>query len=185
MKEPKCSFCGEPGHYKINCFKAPRAPIKSAVKELKRSPIKRSATKSSIYTSKPKPRLKTSLNRRKELVKELDRVFSLYIRMKAAINGVARCVTCGDKDSWKLMDCGHFIVRGKVGTRWDEQNCHVQCRRCNRVNQGNIKRYKLFLQARYGREIIDILKKRSKNRVETYEIEAMIKIYKKKVLLYK
>ena len=182
MKKPKCSFCREYGHYKINCFKAPRAPIKSAVKPLKRTPIARSATKTAIYPSKPK-RLNTKpVARRKLLVKELDTIFSRYIRIKASNDGVARCVTCGVRDSWKLMDNGHYLVRGKLGTRFDERNCHVQCRKCNRLGQGMMTQYTLFMKARYGQSVIDELKAKSRDPIKTYELEGMIKYYKEKLL---
>jgi len=183
MKEPKCSFCKEVGHYRINCFKAPRAPIKSALKPLKRTPIKRSATKTAIYPSKPKPLNTKPVARRKQLIQELDTIFSRYIRMKESIDGVARCVTCGTRDSWKMMDNGHYIVRGKIGTRFDERNCHVQCRRCNRLEQGKTRQYTLFMRARYGQAVIDELKVKSKQGIKTFELEAMIKYYKEKVLI--
>ena len=183
MKKPKCSFCREYGHYKINCFKAPRAPIKSAVKPLKRTPIKRSATKTAIYPSKPKPLNTKPVARRKQLVQELDTIFSRYIRIKESSDGVARCVTCGVRDSWKLMDNGHYIVRGKLGTRYDERNCHVQCRRCNRLEQGRTRQYTLFMRARYGQAVIDELTIKSRQGIKTFELEAMIKYYKEKVLI--
>jgi hypothetical protein len=182
VKEPKCSFCKEVGHYRINCFKAPRSPIKSNIKELKRTPLKRSATKTAIYASKPVKSLTKPVSRRKQLIKELDGHFSRYIRMSAAIDGVARCVTCGNRDSWKLMDNGHFLVRGKIGTRFDERNCHVQCRNCNRRLQGNMKQYELFMRARYGQKVIDELKSICRNNIPTYELEGMIKHYKAKLL---
>lgn len=182
MKEPKCSFCGKTGHYKINCFEAPRKPIKSNVKQLKKTPLKRPATKTSVYPSKPKPSLRTPVSQRKQYIKELDSIFSKYIRLKASKNGVAMCVTCAKFDSWKFMDCGHFIVRGKIGTRFDERNCHVQCRDCNRLKQGNMKRYEQYMKAKYGPKILDELKVKSKTSLKTYEIEAMIKYYKEKLL---
>ena len=182
MKEPKCSFCKETGHYKINCLRAPRTPIKSSQKPLKRTPIKRSATKTAIYPSKPKPRSTKPVARRKILIQDLDTVFSKYIRMKAATDGVARCVTCGIRDSWKLMDNGHYLVRGKLGTRYDERNCHVQCRKCNRLGQGMMKQYTLFMRARYGQSVIDELKAKARDPIKTYELEAMIKYYKEKLL---
>ncbi len=40
------------------------------------------------------------------------------------------------------MDCGHFHSRRNMNTRWDEENCHGQCRRCNRFEQGNLLDYR-------------------------------------------
>ena len=182
MKEPKCSYCKKTGHYKINCFEAPRSPIKSNIKELKRTPLKRSATKTAIYASKPVKSLTKPVSRRKQLIKELDGHFSRYIRITASIDGVARCVTCGDRDSWKLMDNGHYISRGKMGVRYDVRNCHVQCRKCNRMKQGNIAQYTAFMKLRYGQSVIDELRDKSRQKIQTYELEAMIKYYKEKLL---
>lgn len=178
-----CKWCNGTNHFSIQCFKAPRTPIKSSQKPLRRTPIKRSATKTAIYPSKPK-RLNTKpVARRKQLVQELDTIFSRYIRMKESIDGVARCVTCGTRDSWKMMDNGHYIVRGKMGTRFDERNCHVQCRKCNRLEQGKTKQYTLFMRARYGQAVIDELKIKSRQPVKTFELEGMIKYYKEKLLI--
>lgn len=182
MKEPKCSYCGEIGHYKINCFKVPKKPIKTGVKSLYKAPARRLVTKTAIYPSKPKPLRTKPVSRRKLLIKELDTIFSLYIRRKASQDGVASCVTCWKKDSYKFMDCGHFLVRGKIGTRYDEKNCHVQCRDCNRYKQGNMKNYKIFMLNMYGQSGIDALKEKSKQSIPTFELEAMLKYYKEKLL---
>lgn len=73
---------------------------------------------------------------RKYLVTKLDIVFSQYIRRKDAINEIAICVTCGKKDSWKKLQCGHFASRRHYSTRWDELNVGVQCYSCNVMQQG-------------------------------------------------
>lgn len=182
MKEPKCSFCKELGHYRINCFQAPRTAIKPSSKPLKKTPLRRPATKTAIYPSMLKKLNTRPVSRRKQLIKDLDTVFSQYIRRTNSINGVARCVTCGKYDSWKSMDCGHFIVRIKIGTRFDERNCNVQCRVCNRQLQGNMKSYTLYMKAKYGIGIVDELKAKSSESLRTYEIEAMLKHYKEKLL---
>jgi hypothetical protein len=38
--------------------------------------------------------------KRSTIVKNLDTVFSQYIRRKDAIDEIAECVTCGKKDHW-------------------------------------------------------------------------------------
>ncbi len=59
--------------------------------------------------------------------KKLDHSFSQWIRIKDSVNGVATCVTCGAKSDWKHMQNGHYIARNHMATRYDEQNCNVQC----------------------------------------------------------
>ena len=54
--------------------------------------------------------------------RELDRVFSLYIRKRDP-----KCACCGRP----AEVCGHFIPRGKLATRWDEDNCFGWCEDCN------------------------------------------------------
>jgi len=73
---------------------------------------------------------------RKSLVTKLDTVFSQYIRRKDAVNEIATCVTCGKKDHYKKLQCGHFMSRRHYSTRWEENNVGVQCYGCNITNQG-------------------------------------------------
>jgi len=58
--------------------------------------------------------------------RELDRVFSLYIRKRDP-----KCVCCGRPTEV----CGHFIPRGKLATRWDDDNCFGFCSDCNGLEQ--------------------------------------------------
>jgi hypothetical protein len=82
--------------------------------------------------------------KRSTLVKKLDAVFSQYIRQKDSVNEIATCVTCGKKDNWKKLQCGHFQSRRHYSTRWEESNVGVQCYGCNITNQGQ-----QFLFAKY------------------------------------
>lgn len=80
-----------------------------------RTPLKRS-TKPKVK-SKSKKRQKTQA----QLKKLLDSIFSVYIRQKYP----AECYTCGKKDV--SLQCGHFISRSYLATRFDENNCRPQC----------------------------------------------------------
>ena len=73
---------------------------------------------------------------RSKIVKKLDAVFSQYIRQKNAINEIATCFTCGKQDHWKKLQNGHFQSRRFYSTRWNEQNCQVQCSGCNVFKYG-------------------------------------------------
>lgn len=91
----------------------------------------------------------------KALKKELDKVFSEYIRRREANpEGVTRCFTCGKIGTWESMDCGHYESRAHLSTRWDEENCHVQCKGCNIFKSGNYPAYAVKLQEMYGDGIL-------------------------------
>ena len=71
------------------------------------------------------------------LVAKLDKVFSLYVRQKDKDdNGGVKCYTCDAYKHWKDMHCGHFISRVYYSTRWEVDNCRVQCPSCNLYHQG-------------------------------------------------
>lgn len=82
------------------------------------------------------------------LVSDLDLVFSRYIRLKNAdINGISECYTCGKREEYTKQQCGHYISRSSMATRFLEQNCRVQCKSCNEYKSGNIDEYTKRLEA--------------------------------------
>ena len=86
-----------------------------------------------------------------KLKKELDKWFSLYIRLRTATDsGMVNCFTCDKLDHFKKMQCGHFQSRRHHITRWDEQNCQVQCVKCNMFEQGNQWKFGLRIDLKYG-----------------------------------
>jgi len=86
-----------------------------------------------------------------KLKKELDKWFSLYIRLRDATEqGIAQCFTCGKIDHYKRLQCGHFQSRRHHATRWNEQNCQVQCVKCNMFEQGEQWKFGIKLNAKYG-----------------------------------
>jgi hypothetical protein len=116
---------------------------------------------------------------RKNLIKELDTIFSQYIRLRFAKNEIAECVTCGKKDHWKKLQNGHFMSRSNYSTRWDENNCQVQCVVCNVYRAGEQYKYSLFL----GNKLAEELYIKSKEIVKFADVELidMIEFYKEKV----
>ena len=110
--------------------------------------------------------------KRSQLVKKLDAVFSQYIRQKDAVNEIATCVTCGKKDHWKKLQCGHFQSRRHYATRWDENNVGVQCYGCNITNQGQ-----QFLFAKYlGLDKAEEMVLKSKQTVKFSDSDLLEKI---------
>lgn len=116
---------------------------------------------------------------RKNLIKELDIVFSQFIRLRYAKNEIAECVTCGKKDHWKKLQNGHFMSRSNYSTRWNEDNCQVQCMGCNVFKQGEQYKYSLYL----GNNLSEELYIKSKQIVKFADVELIdiIDYYKQKV----
>jgi len=128
----------------------------------------------------PKSKKKPS---RSKLVKKLDAVFSQYIRLKDSVDEIATCFTCGKKDHWKKLQNGHFQSRKHYATRWDEQNCQVQCAGCNVFRYGEQFLFAKYLDERFYAGLSDELYIKSKQIVKftNSEIEEMILKYKKLV----
>lgn len=83
---------------------------------------------------------------RKALVKELDRVHSLFIRKV----GGNICVVCGKKEN---PTCGHLLTRTSYSTRWDtapDGNCHVQCKGCNYNHESRPQKFTMWYINRFG-----------------------------------
>ena len=121
---------------------------------------------------------------RKTLIKNLDKIFSEYIRKRYANkNGFTNCVTCGKKDHWKNLQCGHFISRKQLATRFDELNCQTQCVGCNVFKYGEQYKFSLFLNAHYGENTAEELYNKSKKITRLTNVELLDKIqyYKEKV----
>lgn len=120
---------------------------------------------------------------RKKLIKELDKVYSIYIRQTKSQDGIGTCVTCGKQDEWKYMQNGHFYTRGRFPTRWDDDNCHIQCTRCNIFLKGNYIEYTKYMIDSYSREFIDELKRKSLSsaKIPTPEIAELMEKYKAEI----
>jgi len=105
---------------------------------------------------------------RKYLVKKLDTLFSLYIRLKSADkNGIVKCYTCNTKRHYKdYMQCGHFISRRHYITRWKETNAKPQCYSCNCGDQGRQYQFALNLNKEYGYDIAQELLQESKKAIK-------------------
>ena len=117
---------------------------------------------------------------RKNLVKRLDQVFSLYIRLRDSNNQMVKCFTCEKVSHYrKNMQCGHFQSRAKYSTRWDPNNCEVQCYGCNVMQQGKQYQFGLNLDKKYGDGTAQKLLIKSQKTVKfsDHDLQEMIKYY--------
>ena len=119
---------------------------------------------------------------------KLDRIFSEFIRLRDSDNkGYCRCISCGKIEFWKNVDCGHYVNRSHMGTRYSERNCNAQCRKCNRFDEGNNIGYTRGLISKYGVKVINELdaKKHTISKLTAFDYEIMIDHYKKEVAKFK
>lgn len=116
------------------------------------------------------------------LVKKLDAVFSIYIRRRFAVNDIAKCVTCGKEDHWKSLQCGHFMSRKHMSTRWNEDNCQVQCAGCNVFRYGEQYKFSLYL----GNNLSEQLHIKSKEvcKFTEVELQELIQHYTHQISLF-
>jgi len=117
---------------------------------------------------------------RSKLVKQLDTIFSTYIRRKNSVNDIATCFTCGKEDHYKKLQNGHFQSRRHYSTRWDETNCQVQCAGCNVFKFGEQFIFSQNLDIKFGEGTARRLHIKAQQiiKLSDAEIIEMIKRYK-------
>lgn len=113
-----------------------------------------------------------------------DRYFSIYIRQKYSDeNGYVSCKSCGKVKHWKQMDCGHFIGRERMATRYSEENVAPQCVECNRFKEGNKYYLGKWIDEKWGEGTCDLLLLRSRKAVKftKFELKMIAKHFKDKI----
>lgn len=111
-----------------------------------------------------------------QLKKELDKVFSEYIRRRDD----GQCYTCPKKDEWKRMQNGHFVPRQYLAVRYDEMNCHCQCYACNVLYNGQPSAYAARLERDYGPGTVALLEGKRKLITKNFPYAYWIEVYKEK-----
>lgn len=120
-----------------------------------------------------------------KLVRKLDGIFSQYIRLRDMIPNthLFKCISCGKVYQIKDADCGHYINRKHMSTRFSEINCNAQCRSCNRFDEGNMSGYRNGIIHKYGEAQVIVLES-MRNEIRKYsvfELSALCEHYKKEV----
>lgn len=117
-----------------------------------------------------------------KLIKELDVVFSKYIRSRDG----NKCITCGRIGEYNTMQAGHYVSRSCYALRWDEMNVHCQCYACNVCKHGNMIAYREQLVKLYGEKKVKKLEvqRHSIKKYTSEELEKMIEYYKKMLTIY-
>lgn len=117
------------------------------------------------------------------LIHDLDGVFSHFIKLRDTHNGRIKCFICGASMTFAEAQCGHFIDRDQMPTRFDEHNCHAVCEGCNCFDANHKERYAAMILVKYGHDEIERLHHKSKGlqKYMRFEIDELIGHYKKRV----
>ncbi len=115
-----------------------------------------------------------------QLKKILDTQFSLFIRNKYSTRGYVRCYTCDKRMLIKESQCGHFVSRSCLTTRYDERNCRVQCVGCNVFGKGMTMVFANKLEEE-NQGIVAELYREARKIVKNFPYEEKIKYYTDKL----
>jgi len=124
----------------------------------------------------------------KNLKNKVWKTFSEYIRKKECLETTGTmemgiCCTCGRVKPIQGLDAGHYISGRWNSILFDEMGVHIQCRWCNRFNEGNKDSYDTYMRRRYGDKAIEKMKlsKHIQKSFTELELEAMNRHYKAKI----
>ena len=116
------------------------------------------------------------------LVRKLDKEISLYVRLRDSRPfgyKAFRCISCGRILPFADGDCGHFIGRTRMATRFDELNINMECKACNRFSSDHIIYYQRNLEKKIGKDKLELLVARGHQtkKFTAWELEILISHY--------
>ena len=123
--------------------------------------------------------MKAELETVQDIVKAAQLVFNKYIRER---DKNEPCISCKQKP--KKVNAGHFWnANNHWNVRFDEDNVHVQCERCNSYLSGNLLEYRTNLLIKIGAERFKQLEARARltRKFTKDELKEIIKTYKQKI----
>ena len=113
-----------------------------------------------------------------ELLKRAQTIFNRYIRER---DKDLTCISCG---SWANAQAGHYMSAGHHSAlRFNENNVHRQCAKCNTFLHGNLINYRKGLIKRIGEEKVRELEDtpRISHKWDRFELIHIIETYKQKI----
>lgn len=138
-----------------------------------------SETKEKMW-KQTKVRMKNELKTTSDWMKEAQKVFNQYIRLR---DKHKPCVSCESKLGSKY-DAGHYFSSGgHKAVTFDEDNVHGQCVACNQYKHGNLLNYQIGIEKRIGADrLLQLHEKAHQTRkYSTEELQELIKTYKNKI----
>lgn len=102
---------------------------------------------------------KEKLKPRREWIKDVQKVFNTWVRLRDQLAGHA-CISSGRPLDWSgnAVDAGHYRSTGSAPhLRFDERNVHAQSKHDNNWKSGAAVDYRIGLIKRIGLEAVEAL----------------------------
>jgi hypothetical protein len=166
MKQKKCKVCQE--LFTPIQFAQTACGYKCAIIHSKNLKLQKELKDWKVEKAILKDKLKTL----GQYEAEAKKSFQKWIRMR---DDKQPCISCGIEQT-DLWDGGHY-KKAEIysGVIFDENNCHKQCRKCNRFLNGNELNYRQGLIQRYGIDFADqIEQKANETRNQKFTKEELI-----------
>lgn len=168
-----CKICGSKFHRAWQCRENPKNQQKI---QLSMTKPKSSPASCKRSTRRVKHRTKTT---RPQLIKNYDALFSKYLRKKAELNRQLFCFTCGKRLTYDTAVVMHFISRRYISIRFDEDNVHIGCRKCNTPDKDQpmvLAKYASLL----GQDVVEHLNEKKMEKISTVQLQANYEQLKKR-----
>lgn len=119
-----------------------------------------------------------------KLIQRATKYFNLFIRNRDSHGNYFQCISCKEVKSLHQMNAGHYLSAGNNGAvRFNEDNVHGQCVRCNMHMSGNLLGYRDGIIEKIGKERVQAVEQKSKMkgfRWDRFALIEIIEIYKQK-----
>lgn len=119
-----------------------------------------------------------SMNDRPKALRAAQAAFNAFIRER---DKRLNCISCGNRLAefkgirGHLYDAGHYRSVGSAPElRFNEDNCHSQCVKCNRNLSGNVVEYRRGLLIRIGKKRLEAVE--SHHQAKKYTVEELHEI---------
>lgn len=142
-------------------------------------------TPAKVVNIKPTKRVTSLFDKSLEKLKEIAQDdFNAWIRKRDAKDGYFVCISCNTPKSLSQMDAGHYYSRGNHSfLRYNENNVHGQCRKCNSFMSGYLIPYRENLIKKIGLDKVEELDKwrNATMHWDKMQVIGIIQLYREKL----
>jgi hypothetical protein len=145
--------------------------------------IKKAVVEAELKTwNKKKTKLKKDLMTASDWLKIAQQTFNKFIRER---DKGQMCISCGQHINGVKHASHYYSAGGHSNVRFNENNVHVSCYKCNVQLSGNLLNYQIAIRDKIGGE--ELMKLHELAHIEKKwsidELKEIIKIYKEKTTL--